>query len=46
MDRLIGSLTVDTKKITEELDWSPPFSLQEGLEETVAWFRGIGSSTQ
>ena len=46
MDRLIGSLTVDTTKITEELDWRPPFSLQEGLEETVAWFRGIGSSTQ
>jgi nucleoside-diphosphate-sugar epimerase len=46
MDRLIGSLTVDTTKITKELDWRPPFSLQEGLEETVAWFRGIGSSIQ
>ena len=46
MDRLIGSLTVDTMKIKEELDWRPPFNLQEGLAETVAWFRGIGSSTQ
>jgi nucleoside-diphosphate-sugar epimerase len=46
MDRLIGSLTVDTAKITEELDWRPPFTLQEGLEKTVAWFRGIGNSTQ
>ena len=46
MDRLIGSLTVDTTKITEELDWRPPFNLQEGLEETVEWYRGIGSSNQ
>jgi nucleoside-diphosphate-sugar epimerase len=46
LDRLVGSLTVDTTKITEELDWRPPFSLQEGLEETVAWYRGIGSSNQ
>jgi UDP-N-acetyl-alpha-D-quinovosamine dehydrogenase len=42
MDRLIGSLTVDTAKITEELGWRPPFTLAEGLEETVAWFRGAG----
>ena len=46
MDRLIGSLTVDTAKIREELDWRPPFTLQEGIEETVAWFRGIGKSIQ
>ena len=46
MDRLIGSLTVDTAKITEELDWRPPFTLQEGLEKTVAWFRGIGKFNQ
>jgi nucleoside-diphosphate-sugar epimerase len=44
MDRLIGSLTVDTAKITEELDWRPPFTLQEGLEETVAWYRGTDNS--
>ena len=46
MDRLIGSLTVDTAKIREELDWRPPFTLQEGIAETVAWFRGIGKSIQ
>jgi nucleoside-diphosphate-sugar epimerase len=46
MDRLMGSLTVDSTKITEELDWLPPFSLQEGIEETVAWFRGIGNPIQ
>ena len=46
MDRLIGSLTVDTTKITEELDWRPPFTLSEGLEKTIAWFRGTGNSIQ
>ena len=40
MDRLVGSLTIDTSKITEDLDWHPPFSLTEGLEKTVAWFQG------
>ena len=39
VDRLIGSLTVGTTKIREELRWRPPFTLAEGLEETVAWFR-------
>lgn len=46
MDRLVGSLTVDSAKIREELDWHPPFTLPEGLGETVAWFRRNDMSSQ
>ena len=38
--RLIGSLTVDSSKIQRELGWKPPITMDEGLLETAAWFRG------
>ena len=37
-ERLIGSLTVDDSKIRQELNWSPPYSLQQGIEKTVQWY--------
>ena len=40
VDRLTGSLTVDSSEIRRELGWAPPFSMEEGLRETAAWFRG------
>ena len=36
--RLLSSLTVDGSKIRRLLDWSPPYSMDQGLEETVRWF--------
>lgn len=36
IERLLGSLQVDSSKIRSELGWQPPFSLQEGLRLTVA----------
>ena len=36
VDRLLGSLQVDSSKIRRELGWQPPFTLQEGLRLTVA----------
>lgn len=38
MDRLFGSLYLDSSKIQQELGWVPPFSLQQGLGETANWF--------
>jgi len=35
---LLDSLLVDTLKIHNELDWSPPFSQKEGLNQTARWF--------
>ena len=40
IDRLLGSLQVDSSKIRRELDWHPPFSIDRGLVETAAWFCG------
>ncbi|MDH4164143.1 MAG: SDR family oxidoreductase [Nitrospirota bacterium] len=39
VDRLLGSLRVDSTKIRRELGWSPPFTLEQGLKETAAWFK-------
>jgi nucleoside-diphosphate-sugar epimerase len=37
--RLTGSLQVDVSSIKTALDWQPPFSLQQGLAQTVSWYR-------
>lgn len=38
VDRLAGSLTVSTASIRRLLGWSPPFSLDDGLRDTVDWY--------
>ena len=38
--RLLGSLAVDSGRIRSELGWRPPFTLDEGLAETVRGYRG------
>lgn len=38
VERLIGSLQVDSSRIRNELDWIPPFAVHQGLAETVRWF--------
>jgi nucleoside-diphosphate-sugar epimerase len=35
LERLLGSLRVDSSKIRRELNWTPPYSLQQGLRATV-----------
>ncbi|MEO8166354.1 MAG: SDR family oxidoreductase [Betaproteobacteria bacterium] len=39
MDRLTGSLQVDISSIESALGWRPPHTLQQGLEQTVSWYR-------
>lgn len=38
IERLLGSLRVDSSKIRCELNWTPPYTLQQGLQRTA---RGI-----
>jgi nucleoside-diphosphate-sugar epimerase len=38
MGRLFGSLQVNNQKIRSELNWHPPFTLQQGLEATADWY--------
>ncbi|MFA6121772.1 MAG: SDR family oxidoreductase [Sideroxydans sp.] len=37
--RLMGSLQIDSHKIRSELNWKPPYSLQQGLQKTAEWYR-------
>lgn len=39
VDRLLGSLVVDSGKIRRELGWQAPFNMQEGLKATAQWYR-------
>ena len=35
VDRLLGSLSVESGKIRRELEWVPPYTLQQGLQASV-----------
>lgn len=38
IDRLLGSLQVDSDKIRHDLGWEPPYTLQQGLQATAEWY--------
>ena len=38
VERLLSSLRVDISSIRRELEWSPSFSMGQGLRETVSWY--------
>lgn len=47
IDSLTGDLTIDSSPIRAALGWRPPFSMEQGLAQTAAWYRarrgGLGS---
>lgn len=38
ISRLTGSLQVDCTKLRRELQWQPPFTLEQGLAQTARWY--------
>lgn len=38
VDRLLGSLQVDSSHLRHRLRWTPPFTLDAGLAETARWY--------
>ena len=38
VDRLLGSLSVDSSKIRTELNWTPHFTMEEGIRQTAKWY--------
>ncbi len=38
IDKLLGSLRVNDAKLRGELDWVPPYTLEQGLCATAAWY--------
>ena len=41
VSRLVGSLTVSGERIKRALNWTLPYSVEQGLAETVAWYRTV-----
>jgi len=39
VERLVMSLTVDISKIRRELEWKPPYTMENGLRETAKWYK-------
>lgn len=39
IERLVGSLQVNSEKIRRELGWAPPFTMEQGMIKTAEWFR-------
>lgn len=39
LDRLCGSLQVDSGKLRATLGWSPPLAPEQGLRKAVSWYR-------
>ena len=39
VQRLLGSLQLDSTPMRQELGWIPPYSMEQGLAETVRWYR-------
>jgi nucleoside-diphosphate-sugar epimerase len=39
VSRLTQSLVVDDNPTRSDLDWTPPFSMVQGLQETADWFK-------
>jgi nucleoside-diphosphate-sugar epimerase len=42
--RLVGSLAVDSSKLSRQTGYSPPFSMSEGLRVTAEWYRTVATS--
>ncbi len=38
-----GLLRLDTAKVRHELGWEPRWTLEEGLDRTIRWFRTVGA---
>ena len=43
VERLAGSLQVDSSKIRRELGWQPSFTVEQGLAKTADWFLRLRS---
>lgn len=43
--RLVGSLAVDSGRIRRVVEWSPPYTVDQGLESTSAWYLSQAKTT-
>jgi UDP-glucose 4-epimerase len=46
IEKVSRPLTVDSSKIKNVIGWIPPFTVKEGINDTVVWFKaGAGQNT-
>lgn len=45
VDRLFGSLVLDNSKTNKVLDFSPPYSFEQGINEMVDWYQHTKNKT-
>jgi nucleoside-diphosphate-sugar epimerase len=41
LSRLTGSLAIDSSHCQKSLNWSPPYSVEQGIREMVDWYLGV-----
>jgi nucleoside-diphosphate-sugar epimerase len=41
IDRLVGSLQVDSGHTQAQLGWTPPVSVEDGVREMARWYAGL-----
>jgi nucleoside-diphosphate-sugar epimerase len=39
IERVVGSLQIDISDFQKKLNWTPPFTMKEGLEQTASWYK-------
>lgn len=45
VERLMGSLQIDSSRVRRELEFVPPYSLEEGMRETAVWYAGLSAGS-
>ena len=43
LEKLTGTLLIDSSKIRTLLGWKPPFTFEQGIKETVDWYKKSGN---
>jgi GT2 family glycosyltransferase/nucleoside-diphosphate-sugar epimerase len=45
MERLLSNLQIDSSAIRQQLSWKPKFTMRQGLQSTVDWYRAWRSAS-
>jgi len=46
VDRLVQSLVIDATHVHNTLDWEPPYSMEQGISDTIYWYQQLYDPVQ
>ena len=46
VDRLVQSLVINASHVHDTLDWTPPYSMEQGISKTVYWYQQLYDPVQ